>query len=80
MGKALIESKLVDSVHMTGSDKTYDAIVWQGRPKARASTQLFHDQRHLFSSPPPRWRFLAAVASPQKGSDPDRCMRVTAVP
>lgn len=37
VGKALVEHPLVDSVHMTGSDRTYDAVVWQGKPKARCS-------------------------------------------
>ena len=32
-GKALTAHPLVESVHITGSDKTYDAIVWQGQPK-----------------------------------------------
>lgn len=30
VGKALVDHKLVETVHVTGSDKTYDAIVWQG--------------------------------------------------
>lgn len=34
VGKALVEHPLVESVHITGSDKTYDAIVWQGKPKS----------------------------------------------
>ena len=33
-GKALTGHPAVQCVHITGSDKTYDAIVWQGQPKA----------------------------------------------
>ena len=32
-GKALTAHPKVGCVHITGSDKTYDAIVWQGQPK-----------------------------------------------
>lgn len=32
-GKFLCHHKLVTRVHLTGSAKTYDAIVWDGCPK-----------------------------------------------
>ena len=40
-GKALTAHALVQSVHITGSDKTYDAIVWGGAPKARDATPSY---------------------------------------
>ena len=33
VGKLLCNHAAVHDVHITGSDKTYDAIVWQGRKK-----------------------------------------------
>jgi len=33
VGKTLVEHPQVDAIHMTGSDRTFDAITWQGRPK-----------------------------------------------
>lgn len=33
VGKFLCSHPLVESVHITGSDKTFDAIVWGGKPK-----------------------------------------------
>lgn len=32
-GKFLCHHPLIDRVHLTGSEKTYDAIVWNGKPK-----------------------------------------------
>lgn len=32
-GMYLVENKLVKSVHLTGSQRTFDSIVWQGHPK-----------------------------------------------
>ena len=33
VGATLCQHALVDSMHITGSDATHDAIVWQGQPK-----------------------------------------------
>lgn len=40
VGKALVENTLVDSVHITGSDKTFDSIVWQGAHGSEQASQL----------------------------------------
>jgi acyl-CoA reductase-like NAD-dependent aldehyde dehydrogenase len=35
VGKLLVNHPLVEAIHMTGSDKTFDAITWQGKPKPK---------------------------------------------
>lgn len=63
VGKALVESPLVDSVHMTGSEKTFDAVVWQGRPKARPPRRLFPRSPSLPSARP---RAAAPANAPRR--------------
>lgn len=38
-GKLLCNHKLIDRIHLTGSAKTYDAIVWDGKPKVSAEDE-----------------------------------------
>ena len=41
VGKMLVNHPLIEAVHMTGSDKTYDAIMWQGKkPKDPSNTKV----------------------------------------
>jgi acyl-CoA reductase-like NAD-dependent aldehyde dehydrogenase len=37
VGEYLCRHELVDSIHLTGSDKTHDAIVWGGTPEEQAT-------------------------------------------
>lgn len=37
-GSFLTSSPIVSRVHLTGSAATYDAIVWQGKPKVGVTT------------------------------------------
>ena len=39
-GRFLCHHKLVDRIHLTGSAKTYDAIVWGGKPKVTTHGHL----------------------------------------
>ncbi len=63
-GKFLCHHQLVDCVHLTGSEKTYDAIVWNGKPKVSAKPrpcytepEIRNNQLCLVSNP---FRFLPA--------------------
>ena len=35
VGKTLVEHPLTEEIHMTGSDRTFDAITWQGKQKPK---------------------------------------------
>lgn len=42
VGEYLCHHDLVDSIHLTGSDKTYDAIVWGATPEEQRSRKAAH--------------------------------------
>jgi acyl-CoA reductase-like NAD-dependent aldehyde dehydrogenase len=44
-GKHLTDSALVDTIHITGSDRTHDAIVWGGDPAEQQRRKAANDPR-----------------------------------
>lgn len=54
----------MDSIHITGSDKTYDAVVWQGQPKVGTPPLTKHVTAELGCVSP-------VVIAPGQWSDAD---------
>jgi hypothetical protein len=46
VGAHLADHPRVDTLHVTGSDRTYDAIVWGATPEERARRKAGHDPRN----------------------------------
>ena len=47
VGKVLVDHPLTEEIHMTGSDKTFDAITWRGKkPKSKREDPPFKKPMH----------------------------------
>ncbi len=44
-GSELLNHDLVDHVHLTGSEQTYDAIVWGGEPQEQAAAKVANQRK-----------------------------------
>ena len=51
VGEYLAHHPRLDAIHLTGSERTYDAVVWGNTPDEQMRRKAEHGRRSTFRSP-----------------------------